>query len=135
MATGRYNIAVGFLMMAAFMLLGFGLIYMHDLASGRAEWIAQYGSGDHFEVRLAHVHGTLFALMNVAIGFVLSRAEGHQGRRRALAALGITGMLMPIGIASEVALGLPPVLVIVGAVAMTIATGWAGVIALRDWQA
>ena len=56
MATGRINIAVGLLLMAGFMVLGFALIYLRDFAMGREDWVASYAAGKHFETRLAHVH-------------------------------------------------------------------------------
>ena len=58
---GKKNIAAGFLFLAAFMLYGFVLIYLRDFAPGKEAWIADYAVGKHFESRLAHVHGNLFA--------------------------------------------------------------------------
>ena len=58
---GRKNIAAGFLFLAAFMVYGFVLIYLRDFAPGKEAWIASYDTGAHFETRLAHVHGNLFA--------------------------------------------------------------------------
>jgi len=73
MKTGRYNVGVGLRVMAGFMLYGFLLIYLRDFAPGKEAWIASYSVGQHFEARLAHVHGNLFALLHVALGFVLAR--------------------------------------------------------------
>lgn len=134
MRTGRYNVGVGLLVMAGFMAYGFLLIYLRDFAPGKEEWIASYGYGKHFEARLAHVHGNLFALLNVALGFVLAKLGAASDRARATAAaLGIAGLLMPLGILGEVYLGLPPLLVLIGAVAMTAAVALTGVLALRHW--
>jgi hypothetical protein len=47
------------------------LIYLRDFAPGRAQWIADYSTGTHFESRLAHVHGNLFALLNIMIGYLI----------------------------------------------------------------
>ena len=87
--TGRYNVGVGLLAMAGFMLYGFWLIYLRDLAPDREAWIASYGVGKHFEARLAHVHGGLFALINLALGFVLARLGEASERARELAAANV----------------------------------------------
>lgn len=134
MKTGRYNVGVGLLMMAGFMLYGFLLIYLRDFAPDHEAWAASYASGKHFEARLAHVHGALFSLLNLALGFVLAKlVTASERARRAAAGLGIAGLLMPVGILGEVYLGLPPVLVVLGAVAMTAAVALSGALALRHW--
>ncbi|MCC6874693.1 MAG: hypothetical protein IT378_10350 [Sandaracinaceae bacterium] len=136
MKTGRYNVGVGLLVMAAFMLYGFLLIYLRDFAPGKEEWIASYSSGRHFEARLAHVHGNLFALLNVALGFVLARLDAAGDRSRSVAAgLGLAGVLMPAGILGEIYLGLSPIFVLAGALAMTASVVLSGVLALRHWGA
>ena len=132
--TGRYNVGVGLLAMAGFMLYGFWLIYLRDLAPDREAWIASYGVGKHFEARLAHVHGGLFALINLALGFVLARlSEASERARELAAALGLAGLLMPIGILAEVYLNTSPVPVLIGAFAMTLSVGLSGVLSLRHW--
>ena len=68
---GKNNIAIGFLTMAVFMTYGFLLIYLRDFAPGKEEWINSYSVGKHFEARLAHVHGNLFAFLNIVIGYLL----------------------------------------------------------------
>ena len=68
---GKNNIAIGFLAMAVFMAYGFLLIYLRDFAPGKEEWINSYSVGKHFEARLAHVHGNLFAFLNIVIGYLL----------------------------------------------------------------
>ena len=127
MGTGRVSIAVGLWSMVGFMLLGFVLIYLRDFADGKEEWVADYVTGDHFETRLAHVHGNLFALLNIALGLLLPRLGSAERRKRWLAALGVTGMLMPLGILGGVVLGLPPLFVLVGGLAMTVAIAWTAV--------
>ena len=120
MKTGRYNVGVGLLVMAGFMLYGFLLIYLRDFAPDKEAWVASYSVGKHFEARLAHVHGNLFALLNLALGFVLVRLAAASDRARTAAAgLGLAGLLMPAGILGEVYLGLSPIFVLLGAVAMT----------------
>lgn len=131
MASGRYNVALGFLFIAGFAILGFVLIYLRDLSPGRADWIAQDAVGAHFETRLAHAHGNLFTLVNVALGVVLARLQLSDGAKRGVAWLGLGGMLMPVGILAEVVFGLPPVLVIMGGASMLVAVTFAGVAALR----
>ena len=74
MQDGRYNIATGFFGLLAFAALGFLLIYLRDVVPDPAAWIADL-SGKHFEVTLAHVHGNLFSLTNIAIGLVLARSH------------------------------------------------------------
>ena len=76
---GKNNIAAGFLLMAGFMIYGFVLIYLRDFAPGKEEWIAQYTTGKHFESRLAHVHGNLFAFLNIVIGYLLLRLPFRLG--------------------------------------------------------
>lgn len=135
MKSGRYNVGVGLLVMAGFMLYGFLLIYLRDFHPDKEAWIAGYSVGKHFESRLAHVHGNLFALLNLALGFVLVRLETAPDRSRTLAAqLGLLGLLMPVGILGEVYLGLSPVFVLVGAASMTGAVVITGLLALRHWS-
>jgi hypothetical protein len=132
--TGRYNVAVGLFVMAAFMAYGFLLIYLRDFAPDKEAWVASYSQGKHFEARLAHVHGALFATLNVALGFVLAKLDTASDKARsAAAALGIGGLLMPLGILGEVYLGLSPVFVLLGAIAMTASVVASGVLSLRHW--
>lgn len=105
---GRKNIAAGFMFLAAFMLYGFALIYLRDFAPGKEAWIADYAVGKHFESRLAHVHGNLFAFINVVVGYLLLRLPVRALAARAISWLALAGMLMPIGILSEVIFGIPP---------------------------
>ena len=133
MSSGRYNVGVGLLVMALFMVYGFVLVYLRDFAPGKEAWIASYGIGKHFESRLAHVHGALFSFLNVGLGFVLAGVRDHDRARSIAAALGLAGLLMPAGILMEVYLGAPPIFVLVGAAAMTAAVALSGALALRGW--
>jgi hypothetical protein len=135
MTRGRVNIGVGLLTMALFMAYGFFLIYLRDFAPGKEAWIAQYSVGVHFETRLAHVHGNLFALLNVAMGFVIPRLGVSERLRAVTATLALVGILMPVGILMEVYLGAPPIFVLIGAMSMTASVALAGVLALRSWDA
>ncbi len=124
---GKNNIAAGFLLMAGFMIYGFVLIYLRDFAPGKEEWIAQYTTGKHFESRLAHVHGNLFAFLNIVIGYLLLRLPFQHSTARAVSWLALIGMMMPIGIVLELLLGAPPIFVLLGGISMVVAVAWMGV--------
>lgn len=129
--TGKNNIAIGFLTMGLFMAYGFLLIYLRDFAPGKEAWVDSYSFGKHFEVRLAHVHGNLFAFLNILIGYLLLRFRTDLSHVKAVSVLALVGLLMPLGILAEVYLGLPPVFVLIGAVAMTASVIWLGISFLR----
>ena len=118
---GMKNLIVGLWTMGAFMFLGFVLVYLRDFAPNAAEWAAQYGIGKHFETRLAHVHGTLFGFLNIVIGFLLYQLPVCARGTRIVSWLSLGGILMPVGILGEVVLGSSPILVLLGAVSMTLA--------------
>lgn len=130
MKHGNRNIAVGFLFLAGFMVYGFLLIYLRDFAPGKEEWIASYGLGKHFESRLAHVHGGLFAFINIVIGYLLLNIRLSPRTVTGISWLAITGMLMPVGILAEILFGAPPLFVLAGGIAMVLATAWFGVAVL-----
>jgi len=135
MKTGRYNVGVGLIAMAGFMLYGFLLIYLRDFAPDHEAWAASYSVGKHFESRLAHVHGNLFSLLNLALGFVLARLSTASDKARSTAAwLGLSGLLMPVGILAEVYLSVSPIFVLLGATSMTAAVVFTGVLALKHWD-
>lgn len=124
---GKWNIGAGLWLMAGFMLYGFVLIYLRDFSPDREAWIASSLTGPHFEARLAHVHGNLFSLLNIVFGVVLLQLPIHTTAARWISGLALAGLLMPLGILAEVYLGLPPLFVIVGGLAMLSATlglGW-----------
>ena len=123
---GKNNIAIGFLVMGLFMAYGFLLIYLRDFAPGKEEWINSYSIGKHFETRLAHVHGNLFAFLNILIGYLLIHFRDQLDHVKAISWLALTGLLMPIGILTEVYFGLPPALVLIGAISMTVSVVWLG---------
>lgn len=123
---GKNNIAIGFLVMGVFMLYGFLLIYLRDFAPDKQAWVDSYSSGKHFEARLAHVHGNLFAFLNVVVGYLLLHFRERLRHVAAISWLAITGLLMPMGILAEVYLGAPPVFVLIGALAMTTSVIWLG---------
>ncbi len=113
--------------MGLFMGYGFVLIYLRDFAPNAKEWAAAYGNGKHFEARLAHVHGNLFAFLNILIGYLLLHFRDKLQNVKAISWLALTGLLMPIGILAELYLGMSPILVLIGAVAMTASVIWMGV--------
>jgi hypothetical protein len=113
---------------------GFPLIYRRDFALGKEEWINSYSFGKHFETRLAHVHGNLFAFLNILIGYLLIRFNTHLKNVKTISWLALIGLLVPIGILSEVYLGVPPVLVLIGAIAMTSSVIWLGVAFMKMKQ-
>ena len=131
MKHGKMNIAAGLLFLAGFMVLGFGLIYLRDFAPGKEQWIADYGIGTHFETRLAHVHGNLFAFLNIMVGYLLLRLPVGDTTAKGVSWLTLVGMLMPVGILAEVLLGAPPIFVLLGAIAMVVAVTWLGVAVAR----
>jgi hypothetical protein len=124
---GKYNLSIGLLTMGLFMAYGFLLIYLRDFAPDAEAWAASYAIGKHFEARLAHVHGNLFALLNIVMGYLLLHFQHRLDHTQAISTLALTGLLMPLGILAEVYLGLPPYLVFVGAMAMTASVVWLGI--------
>ncbi|HMM55168.1 MAG TPA: hypothetical protein PKC23_09150 [Candidatus Desulfobacillus sp.] len=121
---GRKNIGWGFLFLGLFMAVGFFLGYMHDIAPNKEEWIAQYASGAHFETRMAHAHGGLFGLINVAVGLVLLKLPISATSARWISWLALAGLLMPVGITLHALFGAPPALVFLGGASMVIASLW-----------
>ena len=124
---GKNNISIGFLVMGVFMAYGFLLIYLRDFAPGKEEWVANYSLGKHFETRLAHVHGNLFAFLNILIGYLLLHFRDRLKNVTTISWLALSGLLMPIGILAEVYLGAPPIFVLIGAIAMTASVIWLGI--------
>lgn len=129
--SGRHNIAFGFLFMGLFMVYGFVLIYLRDFSPDKEAWIAGDGNGPHFESRLAHVHGNLFAFLNIVIGFLLMRSAMPTKQHRTIAWLALLGMLMPLGILLEIYLHLSPIFVLIGAVLIVLAVVLLGLYFIR----
>ena len=123
---GKNNIAIGFMTMGLFMMYGFLLIYLRDFAPDKEAWINSYSTGKHFETRLAHVHGNLFAFLNILIGYLLLHFRNELKSVKAISWLALVGLLMPLGILAEVYLGAPPILVLVGAISIIISVLWLG---------
>ena len=123
---GKNNIAIGFLTMGLFMAYGFLLIYLRDFAPGKEEWVNSYSIGKHFESRLAHEHGNLFAFLNILIGYLLLHFKDKLQYTKTISWLALSGLLMPLGILGEIYLGLSPIFVLLGALAMTTSVVWMG---------
>ena len=123
---GKNNIAVGFFTMGLFMAYGFLLIYLRDFAPGKEEWVNSYSIGKHFESRLAHVHGNLFAFLNILIGYLLLHFRDKLQYTKTISWLALSGLLMPLGILGEIYLGISPIFVLLGALAMTTSVIWMG---------
>lgn len=113
--------------MGLFMAYGFLLIYLRDFAPDKEAWVNSYSVGKHFESRLAHVHGNLFAFLNILIGYLLIQFNDRIKHVKIISWLSLIGILMPVGILAEVYFGLPPALVLIGAIAMTSAVIWLGI--------
>jgi len=124
---GKYNMAIGFLTMGLFMGYGFLLIYLRDFAPDKLAWVDSYSSGKHFETRLAHVHGNLFAFLNIMMGYLLWHFKDILKHVTVISWLALIGLLMPLGILGEVYLGLPPVFVLIGAISITVSAIWMGI--------
>jgi hypothetical protein len=104
------------------MAVGFLLVYLRHFNPDERPWLVGLAAGSQFELRVAHAHGGLFSLINIAIGLVLGRAAVSEAYANATSWLAIAGFLMPIGILGEVFLGLAPVLVIIGGACVLIAS-------------
>lgn len=128
---GKKNIVIGLFVMTGFMLYGFLLIYLRDFAPNATEWAAAYGNGKHFEARLAHVHGNLFAFLNMLIGYFLMQFKLKEKEKAIVSWTGIVGLLMPVGILMELLLGASPVFVLIGAVSMTASVFLLGLFSMR----
>lgn len=131
MTRGKLNIAGGLLFLASFMAYGFLLIWLRDFAPGKEQWVADYAIGKHFEARLAHVHGNLFALLNVLVGYLVWKLPIGETSARWVSWLAFAGMLMPLGILAELLFGAPPLFVLIGAVLIVVAMAWLGIAVWR----
>jgi len=129
---GKINISTGLLVLASFMAYGFLLIYLRDFAPNKVEWIASSANGKHFEARLAHVHGNLFALLNIILGYLLLKLEISEKSKKWISILLLVAILMPLGIVAELVFGAPPIFVLVGAISAVVAVAWFGISLLKS---
>ncbi len=128
---GKWNLGIGLITMASFMAYGFYLIYARDFAPDKDIWIAGNAVAPHFEARLAHVHGNLFAFLNIVFGYLLMKLPLEIKSARIISYLTLIGILMPLGILGELYLGLPPIFVVIGAISILSATLLFGISALK----
>ncbi len=124
---GKKNISTGLLFLAVFMAYGFLLIYLRDFSPNKVAWIANSHTGTHFEARLAHVHGNLFALLNIILGYLLLHLNIREKAKKWISILLLIAFLMPLGIVAELVLGVPPIFVLIGAISGVIAVAWFGI--------
>ncbi len=117
---GRRNLVAGFGALLGFLLYGFFLLYRRDFAPGREHWVAGFADGKLHASRLAHAHGNLLALVNVAVGLFLHRLGRSTPVTRAASWLEVAGLGMPLGIAMEAHLGAPPYPVLAGGAAAAV---------------
>jgi hypothetical protein len=82
-------------------------------------------------LRKAAKRWNLFAFLNILIGYLLLHFRDKLQNVKAISWLALTGLLMPLGILTEVYFGVPPVLVLIGAIAMTASVIWLGVAFLK----
>ena len=129
--TGKLNLGVGLIVLGGFMLYGFYLIYARDFAPDKEAWIAGNAVAPHFEARLAHVHGNLFAFLNIVFGYLLMKLPIEAKSAKLISTLSLIGILMPLGILGELYLSLPPLFVIIGAASIISATILFGVKTLQ----
>jgi len=129
---GKKNISIGLLVLASFMLYGFLLIYLRDFAPNKVEWIAGNADGAHFESRLAHVHGNLFAFLNIILGYLLLKLDLTEKSKKWISILLLIAILMPLGIVAELAFGAPPIFVLIGAISAVVAVAWFGIALIRN---
>jgi len=104
---GRANIATGLLFLVGLRVYGFFLIYLRDFAPGKEQWIADYAVGKHLVLIV------------------------QQSSAQWIAGLALSGTLIPLGILSQVILGVPPLLVNVGGISMVAAVAWLGMFVWR----
>jgi hypothetical protein len=119
---GKLNLGIGLITMAGFMIYGFYLIYARDFAPDKEVWISGNAIAPHFEARLAHVHGNLFAFLNIVFGYLLLKLPLNLKTAKIISYLTLVGILMPLGILGELYLGLPPIFVLIGAASIVTAT-------------
>lgn len=129
---GKKNIVAGLFVMAAFMVYGFLLIYLRDFAPDAAQWAASYSDGKHFEARLAHVHGNLFAFLNLLIGYFLFKLDLTPVQRKWVSWTSLFGLVMPMGIVLEIVFGAPPIFVLLGAISMTVGVFLLGLFVMKS---
>lgn len=89
------HLRFGWWALAIFLTLGVGLESLHGFKVG---WYLDVSNETRrLMFRLAHAHGTLLALVNIAAGLTLRSVNGFQLGRGAAAALIWGSVIMPVG--------------------------------------
>jgi hypothetical protein len=91
----RRHLRFGWYVLAAFSVLGLGLELLHAFKLGLYLDVAS--ETRRLMWRLAHAHGTLLALVNIAFGACAARLEPGRARRRASACFIVAALSMPLG--------------------------------------
>jgi hypothetical protein len=128
---GKKNIAIGFLTKGLFMAYAFLLKYIKDFATSKEEWANSCSIGKHVEMRIAQVSGNPFNFLTHLMGYLVSPVTHRLRNVNTISWLALIGLLMPIGLVTAVDFGLPPALVLIGAMAMTRSVVWLGFALLR----
>jgi hypothetical protein len=95
--SARRHLVFGWTLLAIFSLLGIGLELLHAFKVGL--YLDVNSETRRLMWRLAHAHGTLLALVNIAFGCSVPRLgpSGAPRVRRASACLLVAALLMPLG--------------------------------------
>jgi hypothetical protein len=91
----RRHLRFGWYALAAFSVLGLGLELLHAFKLGLYLDVAS--ETRRLMWRLAHAHGALLALVNIAFGGGAARLEPGRARRRASACFIVAAISMPLG--------------------------------------
>ena len=93
----RRHLLIGWTGLLVFLLLGIALELLHGMKSGY--YLDTRNATRRLMWTLAHAHGTLFSLVNIAFAISVNRLSFDQERCRTLASRCLTGalVLMPSG--------------------------------------
>jgi hypothetical protein len=88
---------IGWLALLFFLMLGIALEVLHGVKSGY--YLDTRNATRRLMWTLAHAHGTLFSLVNIAFALSVSRLSREQARCVSVTSRGLTGALivMPLG--------------------------------------
>ena len=89
------HLRFGWYALAVFSTLGIGLELLHAFKLGF--YLDVSSETRRLMWRLAHAHGTLLALANIAFGCCAARLEPGRARRRASACFIVAALSMPLG--------------------------------------
>jgi hypothetical protein len=91
------HLLIGWLALLFFLMLGIALEVLHGVKSGY--YLDTRNATRRLMWTLAHAHGTLFSLVNIAFALSVSRLSREQARCVSVTSRGLTGALivMPLG--------------------------------------